>query len=361
MKHFYFRKLLLLSMLTMFSLVSAEEFSPLSESEIDNLVEKARSAFNVPGIAVAIIQGDKILHAKGYGLRNINKKKKVNADTLFQIASNSKSMTAAALAILMDEGKLSWDDKVIDYLPEFRLYDPYVTREFTITDLLTHRSGLPLGAGDLLFWPDSDNSDLNDIFKALATIKPVSSFRSKYAYDNLMYILAGEIVARVSGMSWADFIEKRLFKPLGMQMCSAVHSRVSKRADQATPHIYVDGKYSLSPYAGENNDLMAPAGGVNCSVNGVAKWLTMQLAHGKLPNGEQLISIENHKEMWSPKTITSATLDEAHGSAVQTVQYALGWRVYDYMNHQVIGHTGGLGGMLTSVQMIPESKSRKKL
>ena len=354
MTHFNFRKLLLLSMLTMSSLVSAEEFSPLSESEIDNVVEKARSAFNVPGIAVAIIQGDKILHAKGYGLRNINKKKKVNADTLFQIASNSKSMTATALAILMDEGKLSWDDKVIDYLPEFRLYDPYVTREFTITDLLTHRSGLPLGAGDLLFWPDSDNSDLNDIFKALATIKPVSSFRSKYAYDNLMYILAGEIVARVSGMSWADFIEKRLFKPLGMQKCSAVYSRVSKRANQATPHIYVDGKYSLSPYAGENNDLMAPAGGVNCSVNGVAKWLTMQLAHGKLPNGKQLISIKNHKEMWSPKTITRATLDEAQGSAVQTVQYALGWGVYDYMNHQVIGHTGGLVGMLTSMLMVPE-------
>jgi CubicO group peptidase (beta-lactamase class C family) len=176
-----------------------------------------------------------------------------------------------------------------------------------------------------------------------------------------MYILAGEIVARVSGMSWADFIEKRLFKPLGMEKCSAVHNRVSKRANQATPHIYVDGKYSIFPYANETNDLMAPAGGVNCSVNGVAKWLTMQLAHGKLPNGEQLISIENHKEMWSPKTITSATLDEASGSAVQTVQYALGWRVYDYMNHQVIGHTGGLGGMLTSVQMIPESKSRKKL
>jgi CubicO group peptidase (beta-lactamase class C family) len=261
-------------------------------------------------------------------------------------------MTAAALAILIDDGKLNWNDKVIDYLPEFRLVDPYATREFTITDLLTHRSGLPLGAGDLLFWPDSGNSSLNDIFTALSIIKPVSSFRSEFAYDNLLYVLAGEIVARVSGMSWADFIEKRLFKPLGMDDCFATHSRVPLKVNQATPHIYVNKSYSTAPY--ESGELIGAAGGVNCSVNGVAKWLITQLAHGKLPNNEMLFSNDRHKEMWTPQTIENASLKNELGSRVNHTTYALGWGISDYMGHQYIGHTGGLGGMLTSMLMIPE-------
>jgi len=264
------KKIILITLFTLCTISSTSfannDFTTLNEKEIDELVNKALTSFNILGIAVAIIKDGEILHAKGYGVRNINNKAKVNADTLFQIASNSKSMTAAALAILIDEGKLQWNDKVIDYLPEFRLVDPYATREFTITDLLTHRSGLPLGAGDLLIWPDEENTSLQDVLKALSVIKPVSSFRSEFAYDNLLYILAGEIVARVSGMSWADFVEKRLFKPLGMNDCFASHSRVSVKANQATPHIYVNNAYVIAPYF--DSELVGPAGGVNCSVNG---------------------------------------------------------------------------------------------
>ncbi len=334
------------------TLFADEKFSPLSENKIDELVDRALTSFNVPGIAVAIIKDGQVLHAKGYGVRKINEKEKVNADTLFQIASNSKSMTSAALAILVDEGKLQWNDKVIDHLPEFQLFDPFATREFTIIDLLTHRSGLPLGAGDLLIWPDIKNTSVKDILKALSIIQPVSSFRSEYAYDNLLYILAGEVVARVSGMSWADFVEKRIFKIIGMEGCFALHSRVPLKINQATPHIYANNSYVVAPYA--NSELLGAAGGVNCSVNGVAKWLIMQLAHGKLPNGKELFTRERHKEMWTPQTITNVSLNDEPGSKVAIDTYALGWEVNDYMGHQSIGHTGGLGGMLTSMVMIPE-------
>src|SRR6185295_1757638 len=157
---------------------------PLTSKQIDMLVERSMKAFNVPGIAVAIIKDGKIIHSKGYGVRSLNRSEKVDENTLFGIASNSKAFTAAALGMLVDEGKLKWDDKVRDYIPEFKLYSPYVTEEFTIRDLLTHRSGLGLGAGDLMLWPDSSDFTLKDILYNLRFLKPVSGFRTKYDYDN---------------------------------------------------------------------------------------------------------------------------------------------------------------------------------
>ena len=187
----------------------------MSTSQVDSLVERTLKTFDVPGIAVAIVKDDKIIHAKGYGVRSLNTMEKVDENTLYGIASNSKAFTAAALGMLADEGKLKWDDKVTDYIPEFKMYNPYVTDEFTIRDLLTHRSGLGLGAGDLMFWPDSNNFTLKDIIHNLRYLKQVSGFRTKYDYDNLMYIVAGEVVKRISGISWEDFIETRIMQPLG--------------------------------------------------------------------------------------------------------------------------------------------------
>src|SRR6188768_1801102 len=174
---------------------------PLTSKAIDDLAQRSMKAFDVPGIAVAIIKDGKVIHSKGYGVRSLKTMQKVDENTLFGIASNSKAFTAATLAILIDEGKLKWDDKVIDYIPEFRMYNSDVTEEFTIRDLLTHRSGLGLGAGDLMFWPDSSDFTIKDIIHNLRYLKPVSGFRTKYDYDNLMYIVAGEVVKRVSGMS----------------------------------------------------------------------------------------------------------------------------------------------------------------
>lgn len=182
----------------------------ITSRQIDSLVEKVLTTFDVPGISVAVVKDDKVIHAKGYGVRLLVTKQKVDENTLFGIASNSKAFTAAALAMLIDDGKMQWDDKVTDYIPEFKLYNPYVTEEFTVRDLLTHRSGLGLGAGDLMMWPDSNNFTKKDIIHNLRYLKPVSSFRSKYDYDNNLYIIAGEVIERVSGMSWEDFIEKRI-------------------------------------------------------------------------------------------------------------------------------------------------------
>ncbi|HEY4966639.1 MAG TPA: serine hydrolase domain-containing protein, partial [Puia sp.] len=187
----------------------------LGPSAIDSLAENARKKFNVPGIAVAVIKDGQIVHMKGYGVRSLNTGLPVDENTLFGIASNSKAFTAFALGILVDEGKISWDDKVRKWIPEFKMYNPYVTEEFTIRDLLTHRSGLGLGAGDLMFFPDSSDFELKDILYNLQFLKPVSGFRTKFDYDNNLYIVAGEVVKRASGVSWEDFVENRIIKPVG--------------------------------------------------------------------------------------------------------------------------------------------------
>ena len=203
----------------------------ITAAQIDTLVAQVLTTFDVPGIAVGIIKDGQLIHAKGYGVRSLDNKKKVDENTLFGIASNSKAFTAAALGMLIDEGKLTWDDKVTDYIPEFRMYNPYVTEEFTIKDLLTHRSGLGLGAGDLMMWPDSSDFTKKDIIHNLRYLKPTSSFRTHYDYDNNLYIVAGEVVARISGMSWEDFIEKRIMQPLLMTKSAASISRLKDKSN----------------------------------------------------------------------------------------------------------------------------------
>lgn len=218
---------------------------PLTSQQIDALAERSLKAFNVPGIAVAVIKDGKVIHSKGYGLRSLKTQEKVDENTLFGIASNSKAFTAAALGMLIDEGKLKWDDKVRDYIPEFKLYSPYVSEEFTIRDLLTHRSGLGLGAGDLMFFPDSSDFVLKDVIYNLRFLKPVSGFRTKYDYDNNLYIVAGEVIARVSGKSWDDFVEERIMAPLGMTHSAASFDRLKDKSDIIDAHAPVDGKVQV--------------------------------------------------------------------------------------------------------------------
>src|SRR6266487_2592374 len=181
--------------------------------DLDGYVAKALTAFDTPGAAVAVVKDGRVVLAKGYGHRRLGEPAPVDAHTLFQIASNTKAFTTAALAMLVDEGKLSWDDPVTKFLPGFELYDPYVTREFTVRDLVTHRSGLGLGAGDLLWF--HSNYNRAQIIHRIRAAKPASSFRSRYAYDNVLYIAAGEIVPAVSGKGWDDFITQRILAPLG--------------------------------------------------------------------------------------------------------------------------------------------------
>ncbi|WP_374548549.1 serine hydrolase domain-containing protein, partial [Flavobacterium sp.] len=275
-------------------------FSQITEPELDVLVEKTMKTFNVPGIAVGIVKDGKLVVAKGYGVSNINTKQKVDANTLFGIASNSKSFTAAALGILVDEGKLNWDDKVIKYLPEFKMYNDYVTQEFTIRDLLTHRSGLGLGAGDLMIWPDGHNFTPNDIVKNIQYLKPVSGFRTKYDYDNLLYVIAGEVVAKVSGKSWCDFVEERIMKPIGMKNSAASWNRLKDTTNVIVPHVPVSGK--LQVIKRYTNPIFDAAAGLYTSVNDLSNWLILQMNEGKI-NDQVIFSKEVHHDMWTSQTI----------------------------------------------------------
>jgi CubicO group peptidase (beta-lactamase class C family) len=325
---------------------------PLSSKDIDNLVERSRKAFDVPGIAVAVIKDGQVIHAKGYGLRSLNSTEKVDENTLFGIASNSKAFTAAALGILIDEGKIKWDDKVRDYIPEFKLYSPFVTEEFTIRDLLTHRSGLGLGAGDLMFFPDSSDFTLKDVIYNLRFLKAVSSFRTKYDYDNNLYIVAGEVIKRVSGESWDDFVEERIMKPLGMTHSAASFDRLKDKSDIIDAHAPVNGKVQV--IARSTLKVGHSAGGINSCISDLSKWVMVQLANGKYGDapGKQLFSTEVHEDMWSPQTII-----EVHNPGpykTHFAAYGLGFGIADVMGYKQMSHTGGLEGMVTQITMIPE-------
>lgn len=323
----------------------------LTQPQVDSLVEATRKAFDIPGIAVAVVKDGKVVFAKGYGVASLNTGKKVDENTRFGIASNSKAFTVAALAILADEGKLKLDDKVTDYIPEFKMYDPYVSQEFTIRDLLTHRSGLGLGAGDLMLFPDSADFKLKDIIHNVRYLKPASSFRSKYDYDNQMYVIAGEIIARVSGMSWEDFIETRIMQPLQMNNSAASYPRLKNKENVMDPHAEVDGKVQVIPrYVNETTNA---AGGINASVADMSKWLIMQMNDGKYGEGlnKQLFSAAMHNEMWSPQTVIKANrgVYNTHFAA-----YGLGFFLRDVKGYFEVWHTGGLDGNVTEVTMVPE-------
>ncbi len=324
----------------------------LSSAEIDAVAEKALKAFDVPGMAVAVVKDGKIVHSKGYGVRSLRTGAPVDENTLFGIASNSKAFTCTALGILVDAGKCNWDDKVRKYLPGFRLYDPWVTEEFTIRDLLTHRSGMGLGAGDLMFFPDSSDFELKDILENLHYLKPVSSFRSKFDYDNNLYIVAGEVVARISGMSWDDFVESRIIAPLGMTHTACSFSRLKDTSDIISAHAPVDGKVQV--IARSSMKIGHSAGGINSSISDLEKWVMMFLNNGcyGASGKERIISEAVQKELWSPQTILRVNSPGPYNT--HFAAYGLGFGVSDVKGYKQLSHTGGLEGMVTQITMIPE-------
>ncbi len=272
-----------------------------AQDYVDQVVERARQAFDVPGIAVAIVKDGKVVRARGYGVRRIGEPAAVTEHTLFRIASNTKAFTSAALAILVDQKRIDWDDPVTRILPAFQMFDPYVTREMTVRDLLTHRSGLGLGAGDLMFFPPSDLPSA-EIVRRLRFIKPATSFRSTYAYDNLLYLVAGSIIPAVAdGQSWGEFLKARIFAPLGMSDTVTDTASFQAARDVATPHNRLSGKLEALPQ--ENVDNNAPAGAIVSSAADLAKWLTVQLNGGVIEGNRRLFSAEQARQMWSPVTI----------------------------------------------------------
>jgi len=263
-------------------------------ADLDNYVARVVKTFDVPGLSLAIVKDGKVVLAKGYGVRKLDEPTAVDENTLFGIGSNTKAFTAAALATLVDEGKISWDDRVYQRLPAFQMYDPYVSHEMTIRDLLTHRSGMGLGEGDLLFWPHTTYTR-DEIVYRLRFMKPVSSFRSHFAYDNLLYMTAGQIIPAVTGESWDDYVRERILLPLGMTATNLSTAAFKPSNDYAWPHSKVDGK--LQPVPFQNLDNVGPAGSINSSSAEMAKWLLLQLNHGKFLDREgRLFSERDSRE-----------------------------------------------------------------
>ena len=327
-----------------------QAFAAPSEASIDASAQRAMQEFQVPGMAVSVVHDGAVVYAAGHGVVENGSSATVDDQTLFQIGSVSKAFTAASLALLADAGKLQWDDPVIDHLPEFRMHDPWVTREFTIRDLLTHRSGLPLGAGDLLMFPEGKTTR-DEIVHAMRYLKPATSFRSAFAYDNLLYIVAGEVVARVAGMPFEEFLEQRLLAPLGMGDCSATLERADSAATKATPHMLVDG--ALETTGSGITGVAAAAGGINCSARSMARWMSFVLSKGLTAEGERLISETQFAQLLKPVTLLPAPgyLVEHAGSHLNA--YALGWNVSTFYGQPSLSHGGGVWGMTTFLMVLP--------
>jgi CubicO group peptidase (beta-lactamase class C family) len=323
-------------------------------SDLDSYVATSMKTFDVPGLAVAIVKDGKIVLAKGYGVRKLDDPTPVDEFTMFGIGSNTKAFTTASLAGLIDAGKLAWDDPVYQRLPGFVMYDPYVSHEMTIRDLLTHRSGMGLGEGDLLFWPHSTYTRDEIIYK-LRFMKPASSFRSHYAYDNLLYMTAGQIIPAVTGTSWDDYIRQHIFAPLGMNHSNVSNAEFQPGGNYAFPHSRVDGKLQVIHF--EVLDNAGPAGSINSCAADMAKWVQLQLNRGKFVDRDRrLFSEERSKEMWSPQTILPIGnyAPPLAGLKPNFADYGLGWGLRDYHGHKLVGHTGGVAGFVSRVMLVPD-------
>ena len=333
-------------------IITGAGYAQLTEIQIDQVIEKAMTTFQVPGVAIAIVYNNEVVLTKGYGVRSVLTQEKVNEQTLFGIASNSKAFTATALAMLADEKKLQWDDKVIQHIPEFKMYNDYVTKQFTIADLLCHRSGLGMGAGDLMVWPEKNTFTTQEIINNLQYLKPVSDFRTKYDYNNLLYVVAGEVIHRVSGVSWEDFIEQRILKPLQMNASRATFNRLQDISNVAVPHVPIQGRLKVVERYTEQP--FNAAAGIYANAEELTKWMMLQLNKGKMISGESLFSEKEHQTMWASHTILPARSITPYTSNFRT--YGLGWLLTDVNGVLQVSHTGGLEGMVTQVVLFPSKK-----
>ena len=317
---------------------------------LDEYVNRAMKDWGVPGLAIAVIKDDAIVLARGYGVRELGKPEPVGERTLFAIGSSSKAFTAAAIAMLVDEKKLTWDAPATQFLPGFQLYDPYVTRELTVRDLLTHRVGLE--RGDTLWYASPFQRE--DILRRIRYLKPSSSLRSRYGYQNVMYLAAGEVVRSVSGKAWDAFVHERIFVPLGMNDTNTSIRELSRSRDVAAPHSRLDGQVVAIPY--RNIDNIGPAGSINSNVVDMAQWVRLHLGGGTSA-GKPLISPAAAKEMATPQTVIrlEGQMERLYPQA-HFLSYGLGWFLSDYRGRKLVEHGGAIDGMRALVAMIPEEK-----
>ena len=335
---------------------AAAKDKPRPLAGLDAHVARAMKEFAVPGMAVAVVKEGRVVHAKGYGVRRLGEPGAVDADTLFGIASNTKAFTCAAISMLAEDGRLDWDDPVTRHLADFQMYDAWVTREVTLRDLVTHRAGLGLGQGDLMWWPATDFTR-GEIVRGIRYLKPVSSVRSRYAYSNVMYVAAGEVVAQASGRSWDEFLRERVFAPLGMSRTNT--SVGANRDNVAAPHLLLKGR--VTPVAPMQADNCGAAGAINSSVTDMARWLRMLVECGRKgasPAPGCLLKPESIQRLWTAQ-IALATPDPPAGLEplrANFAAYGLGFGLRDYRGRKLVSHTGGLPGYVSQVAIVPEER-----
>lgn len=334
---------------------------PEQLQDFDAYVESVRKQFDVPGISVAIVKDGKIVLERGYGVRKLGESAPVDAHTMFAIASNTKAFTAASLSMLADEGKLSLDDRVIDHLPWFQMSDAYVTREMRIRDLLVHRSGLSLGAGDLLFWPATTYTT-REVAERLRNVPLTGNFRSQYAYDNILYGVAQLVIEKASGQSYEEFLRTRIFAPLGMDETRFNSDTLRPGDNVATGHAKSNFK-ELKPVPVMSWSNVAAAGGIYSSAHDLTKWMNLQLAGGVISgegdNAKRLFSAKRQKEMWSivtPIPINDPSVPQLAAAVPNFLGYGEGWNLSDYRGEKLVWHTGGWPGMVSRLTLVPGKK-----
>lgn len=307
--------------------------------------------WKIPGLAVGIVRNDSVIYAKGFGVRTLGRPDKVDEHTVFAIASDSKSFTGILLAMLVDDGKIRWDAPLTTYLPTLRFGDDFLTRELTVRDALTHRSGL--ARGDLL-WTAGWTYDRSELLRRLRYLKPSWNLRTRYGYSNLMYLAAGEAAAAAAGKSWDTLIRERLFVPLGMNETNTSVTLLGALPNVASPHSEVDGSVQVVPYT--NIDAAAPAGAINSNIVDMTKWLRFQLDSGRV-GGKRLVSKRSFIETHTPQTVVRIdSTYRAFNPFTHVRSYAFGWQVMDYRGKEMLSHAGNLAGMNAMVGLLPEER-----
>lgn len=325
------------------------------EPAFDAAFDDVMTRYRLPGLAVGIVEDGEVVYLRTAGERIAGSGANVDSRTLFKIASNTKAMTAAVLARLVDAGKLRWDDPVVKHLPQFRMHDAWVTEQMQVRDLLIHNSGLPAGAGDLMLWPEPNTFTREDVIRGLAHLRPVDSFRSRYAYDNLLYIVAGEVAAAAGGAPYEQLVRREVLEPLGMHRCQAGEWRVADVGNVAQPHMRQSGRNVPVRTDGERvrPTTMEAAGGIRCSLDDmllwVRAWLSPDAAPGWLSPAQRRTAWTVHMPM--PISQRMRDWDGSHFYG-----YGYGWRLSDVDGVFKAAHTGTLMGMYSSVTMLPDRR-----
>lgn len=325
--------------------------------DFDDALARTTQAYDSTGMVAAVSKDGETIWQGARGLAEEGTDRPVTQDMLFPIASISKAFTTTALAILVERGSVEWDEPIRTYIPEFAMSDPWVSEHFTVRDALTHRSGLPLGAGDLLIWPDG-NAEPEDVIKALPLLRPSAGFRSEYAYDNLLYVVAGEIVDRVSGKSWADFITDEILRPVGMERCVAEKTRIPAGARFVTGHERAAGADAGVPIDERLafSETWNAAGGIWCDTAGMMKWGNFWLDGGVTEDGKRLLNEQQVREVWQGVTPTGVNGRLRAAGLSHLSAYALGWGTQDFAGRLLVSHGGGAPGVVSNFMIIPEEK-----